>query len=368
MQIATHHRLLPSHASIPEPLRPSNELLAAWLLVLVQAGVAHGYDMRRELAARRLAVDYPSVYRMLNKLQRDGRLRSHWGKTVAGPRRRLYEITPAGVESLAELADRLGALSQTLDRFFDAYAQTAALPDGDSPGPPQAPMPQSTRRDVDLLALDHLALAVEDLDAMQAFLCDHIGMQELGRGGGVVVVGADVRATKLRLIPVEGPREPAALGRLVLGVSDLQRAAAALPADTEVQRQGPQSISLEGPEGLELGFTLALAGEIERDIVDVILRVADPDETATALAALGCARDGNALHVGDKRLTLEELPAWSDRPLLDHVAVRADSIQVVAARARHGGYQIDERPAGTTIAIVLPGPERITVEFFEDHA
>lgn len=355
---------MPSHASIPEPLRPSNELLAAWLLVLVQAGVAHGYDMRRELAARRLAVDYPSVYRMLNKLQRDGRLRSHWGKTVAGPRRRLYEITPAGVESLAELADRLGAISQTLDRFFDAYAQTA-LPDKDSPGPPQPPMPESARRDVDLLALDHLALAVEDLDAMQAFLCDHIGMQELGRGGGVVVVGADAGATKLRLIPVEGPREPAALGRLVLGVADLQRAADALPADTEVRRHAPQSISLAGPEGLELGFTLASAGEIELDIVEVLLRVADPDETATALAALGCARQGDALHVGDKRLTLEELPAWSDRPLLDHVAVRADSIQVVAARARQHGYEIDERSAGTTIAIVLPGPERITVEFFE---
>lgn len=356
---------MPAHAPIPEPLRPSSELLAAWLLVLVEGGVTHGYDMRRELAARRLEVDYPSVYRMLNKLQRDGQLRSHWGKTVAGPRRRLYEITPAGLESLARIADRLSAISQTHDTFFEAYAQTASHLGADATGPAQRAIAESPPGDVDLLALDHLALSVGDLGAVQAFLCDRVGMQELGRSAEGVLVGADARATKLRLIPVQGPREPAALGRLVLGIADLQHATAALGADTEVEQQGPHSVAFDGPEGLALGFALMTAEQIEYDIAHVILRVADPDETATALAALGCVRRGGTLHVGDKRIILEELPAWSDRPLLDRVAVRARSVQAVVAEARRRGYELDERSTDSTIGVVLPGPERVTFEFFE---
>jgi PadR family transcriptional regulator PadR len=368
VQIEPYTIALPSHAPIPEPLRPSSELLAAWLLVLVEGGVTHGYDMRRELAARRLAVDYPSVYRMLNKLQRDGQLRSRWGKTVAGPRRRLYEITPAGLRSLAKIVDRLSAVSQTHDTFFEAYAQTVGHFARSASGLSEPATAESPQRGVNLLALDHLALSVQDPDAMQAFLCGHVGMQELERSADTVLVGGDVRATKLSLIPVKGSREPAALRRIVLKIADLPQAVSALPAGTKIQQDGPRSIWFEGPEGLGLGFTPMVAGEIDYDIAHVLLRVADPDETATAMVALGCARRGGTLHVGDKRITLEELPAWSDRPLLDHIGVHAGSIQAVAEQARQRGYEINEGSADSTIAIVLPGPERIMFEFFEDHA
>ena len=355
---------MPSYAPIPEPQRPSSELLAAWLLVLVEGGVTHGYDMRRELAARRLAVDYPSVYRMLNKLQRDGQLRSRWGRTVSGPRRRLYEITPAGVDRLADLAGRLRAVSETHDMFFEAYAQTAEH-EGKAQGLSEPAMPGSPHHGVELLALDHLALAVQDPAAMQAFLCGHVGMQELERGAEIVLVGADARATKLSLVAAKGPREAAALGRLVLAVADLQPATSALPAGTEVQREGSYGISFEAPEGLGLGFAPMTPGQTSYDITDLLLRVADPDETADALAALGFARRGGMLHVGGKRIELQELPAWSDRPLLDHIGVRAASVQAVVAQARRHGLEIHRRSTDPAVAIVLPGPERVTFEFFE---
>jgi DNA-binding PadR family transcriptional regulator/catechol 2,3-dioxygenase-like lactoylglutathione lyase family enzyme len=334
-------------------------LLAAWLLVLVEGGVSHGYDMRRELAARRLDVDHPSVYRMLKKLQRDGHVRSSWGKTVAGPRRRLYEITPEGLTSLAHIARRLTAISQTHELFFEAYEQAGLRERPPAPEPPKGV--------VDLLALDHLVLSVEDPEAMQAFLCAHLQLKELARSADSVLVGADERATKLSLIPAAGPREPAALRRLVLGVADLQHATALLPTETEVQRQGPHSISFEGPENLGLGLARTASGAIDHDISHVILRVADPEETASALAGLGWVRRDGALHVAATRITLEELPAWSDRPLLERISVRAGSIRPVAAQARRRGFELSDS-APNTVAVVLPGPERITCEFVADQA
>lgn len=358
---------MPSHAPIPEPQRPSSELLAAWLLVLVEAGVTHGYDMRRELAARRLAVDYPSVYRMLNKLQRDGQLRSRWGRTVAGPRRRLYEITPAGADTLAHLAARLRAVSETHDMFFEAYAQTAEH-DRNAAVLPEPATAGSLHHGVELLALDHVALSVQDPPAMQAFLCGHVGMQELERSAEIVLVGADAHATKLSLVLAEGPREAAALGRLVLAVADLQPATTALPADTEVQLHGRHGISFEAPEGLALGFVPMTPGQTSYDVADLLLRVADPDEAANALAALGFVRRGGMVHVGGKRIELQELPAWSDRPLLDHIGVRTASVEAVVAQARGHGLEISQRSTNSAAAIVLPGPERITFEFFETTA
>lgn len=218
---------------------------------------------------------------------------------------------------------------------------------------------------VDLLALDHVALAVADADAMAAFLCDHVGMQELGRSADGVLVGADARATKLILIPVEGTREPAALARLVLRVADLQRAVASLPPEMEVQEDGPDIVTFEGPEGLGLGFTLVAGGGIDYDLDHVLLRVADAEETRIALAELGCVPRGEALHIADKRIVLEELPAWSDNPLLDHIAARVGSIEAVAAQARGRGLELGERRADDTYTIVLPGPERIRFDFVE---
>ena len=221
----------------------------------------------------------------------------------------------------------------------------------------------SREAETDLPALDHIALAVADPGAMAGFLCEHVGMRELDRSADRVLVGADTDATKLSLATADGTREPAALARLVLRVSDLQHAAARLPAGAEVQEEGPDLITFEGPEGLGLGFTLVTGGGIDYDVGDVVLRVADPEETRNALAGVGCVPRGDALHIADKRIKLEELPAWSDRPLLDHIAIRVASVDAIAVRARERNLEIDGTPAQDLLTIVLPGPERIRLDF-----
>ena len=334
--------------------------MTAWLLVLVRAGVTYGYDMRRELAARQLEVDYASVYRMLRQLQRDGRLRSHWGKTVSGPRRRLYEITPAGRQALAAIADQLEAISRSHQAFLENYVRTPEGMDGGAPSGDELPVPAAAQDG--LLALDELALAVADPDAMLAFLRRHVGMHELERSADWVLVGADPLATKLRLLAAEGPREAGALSRLVFGVADLQRAVTSLPSGTETRQDEPGEVAFEGPEGLGLGFALATRG-IDYDLDRVILRAAYPQEATVALTELGCvARDG-ALYIADKRIMLEELPAWAERPLLDHISVHVGSVEPVRARARRHGLPIEDAETDDAITIVLPGLEQISFRF-----
>ncbi len=130
---ATHDHV-PAPSSTPRSIRPDRELLTAWLLLLVQAGTSYGYHIRRELAARQLDVDAGNVYRALRQLQREGQLRSRWGKTVAGPRRRLYHITPEGQRNLAEIAARITALRDSHDRFLEAHAETVARRQGGAAG------------------------------------------------------------------------------------------------------------------------------------------------------------------------------------------------------------------------------------------
>lgn len=224
-------------------------------------------------------------------------------------------------------------------------------------------LPPADATETELLAIDHVALSVADPGAMEAFLCDFVGMQELGRTGDGVLVGADAHSVKLRLLAADGPREPAALARLALRVADAQAAAASLPAENEVQESGPDLVAFDGPEGLGLAFTSVAGGGIDRDVDHLVLRVAEPDETRIALAELGFVPRGDTLHVGDTRILLEELPAWSERPLLHQIAVRVRSTAAIAARARTRGLQVVEPQTDGGLTLTLPGLEQIRLEF-----
>jgi catechol 2,3-dioxygenase-like lactoylglutathione lyase family enzyme len=140
---------------------------------------------------------------------------------------------------------------------------------------------------VDLLGVDHIALSVADPEGLAAFLCDHVGMKELARTGGWLSVGAGGRATHLALVGADGPREQGALVRMVLRVSDMRGAIAALPEGTEVEEEGPEVVTFTGPEGVVLGFTQVFGG-IEYDLDHLVLRVAETEDLRVALAELGC--------------------------------------------------------------------------------
>lgn len=216
---------------------------------------------------------------------------------------------------------------------------------------------------VDLLALDGVGLAVSDPAAMARYLCEHLGMQELARTPGRTLMGAGDRAATVTLIAAEGPREAGALRRVVLRVADVRRAVAALPSETTVEGDLIEMAGFQGPEGIPLGFTLVAGGGIDYDIDHLCLRVGDAEQTRVALAEAGFVPRARALHVADKYVVLAESSGCTQRPLLDHIAVRVASVEAVALGARERGLAVDEPMPDGACRIVLPGAEQIALLF-----
>jgi catechol 2,3-dioxygenase-like lactoylglutathione lyase family enzyme len=154
-------------------------------------------------------------------------------------------------------------------------------------------------------SLDHVALWVANRDELARFACDHLGMHVIEKTGDFTLVGADARRGKLTLFDAEGPREPGPLERVVLRVSDLDAALAALPDDVDVERDDGVA-KFDAPGGLGVGLVAADgAPGPEYDLDHVVLRVPDPDATASELEQLGFSRnvDGR-LTIADKDLRL----------------------------------------------------------------
>ena len=103
----------PADAAEPVAARqPPRALLTAWLLLLLGREATHGYELRRRLEANGLVTDPAAMYRLLRKLEDEDRAESFWGEAVAGPRRRLYRLTPKGLSDLDAL---VGAIRNTCD-------------------------------------------------------------------------------------------------------------------------------------------------------------------------------------------------------------------------------------------------------------
>jgi catechol 2,3-dioxygenase-like lactoylglutathione lyase family enzyme len=216
-------------------------------------------------------------------------------------------------------------------------------------------------------ALDHVALWVADRDPLADFLCDHAGMHVVDRTDAFTLVGSDARRGKLTLFAAEGPRDPGALERVVLRVSDLDRALAALPSGLAVERHRGVA-TFEAPEGLGLGLVEATGTDVEYDIDHVVLRVPDPARASEGLVALGLLPVAdNRLAVGDKHVRLVTGPtAETDRPLLNHIALLVDSGREHLDEARDRGIEIAEvRDAANTFAFFVWGPDGIQLEYVE---
>ena len=72
------------------------------LLAVLEAGPCHGYAIMEALRVRSGGqVDLPTgtVYPALHRLERAGLVRARWSE-AGGRRRRVYELTPAGLRSL----------------------------------------------------------------------------------------------------------------------------------------------------------------------------------------------------------------------------------------------------------------------------
>ncbi|HEX3542526.1 MAG TPA: helix-turn-helix transcriptional regulator [Acidimicrobiales bacterium] len=99
-----------------------NELVKAWLLLLVAQQPSHGYDLVEAVRTQGMSVADPSyVYRLLRELDRVGLLSSHWDHSGRGMARRVYTITRLGRAELSRYASAVALLGGRLQRYGESF-------------------------------------------------------------------------------------------------------------------------------------------------------------------------------------------------------------------------------------------------------
>lgn len=103
--------------------------LQAWTLELLRHEPGHGYDLLRRLDWPKDELG-PRLYRLLRELEDSGLVRSDWADNADGPERRVYQLTAKGGRQLRDDAQKLHRLSQSLQRFFEHYAEDPGFSSG----------------------------------------------------------------------------------------------------------------------------------------------------------------------------------------------------------------------------------------------
>jgi PadR family transcriptional regulator, regulatory protein PadR len=112
------------------PLLPKN-FLRACLLLLLREQPAHGYELLERMQPFGFDGSDPGgLYRTLRGLEEEGLVRSAWQASQAGPDRRNYELTRAGMEALHAQAKALASGTEIMGAFISRYQEFVALKRG----------------------------------------------------------------------------------------------------------------------------------------------------------------------------------------------------------------------------------------------
>jgi catechol 2,3-dioxygenase-like lactoylglutathione lyase family enzyme len=198
--------------------------------------------------------------------------------------------------------------------------------------------------------LDHVALWIDERDALADFLVEEFAFHVIDRTDAFTLLGGDARRGKLTLFAADGPREPGVLKEIAVRVP--------------VEVAGSDEL-LTGPGGVPL--RRIESEEPVADLAHVAFRVPDPDGSFAQLAELGFAAEDGRLRAGDAFVVLErgEAPE-TDRPLLNHLGLRVESAEDHIEEAKRRGLEIaDVVDAANTYAVFVWGPDGIKLEYVE---
>lgn len=100
------------------------------LLAALENGPLHGYAVIESLRAGsggRIDLPTGTVYPALHRLERAGLIRSQWS-TVAGRRRRSYELTSGGVRALGTTRDNWDEFSTAISALLTGATPCPTTP------------------------------------------------------------------------------------------------------------------------------------------------------------------------------------------------------------------------------------------------
>ena len=87
---------------------------------------SHGYELFHQiesLTSGLVCVDSGTMYRMLREIEQTGLVTSSWQSPEAGPSRRVYAVTPEGLEALDLMAKSLAQRAAAMQRLAHGAAQ-----------------------------------------------------------------------------------------------------------------------------------------------------------------------------------------------------------------------------------------------------
>lgn len=88
------------------------------VLALLENGEQYSVELVRRLGAEAaLTTSEGTLYPMLSRLRRAGRVTTTWRESAAGPPRRYYALTPSGRAALAHFRAEWTAFRDTVDRI-----------------------------------------------------------------------------------------------------------------------------------------------------------------------------------------------------------------------------------------------------------
>ena len=113
------------------PIAARRRWIEPFVLAMLARGDSYGYAILGRLEEMRVSngpIDVGLIYRALRDLERDALVSSSWAEESAGPRRRAYELTPAGQAALDDWAVVMRERARLIGEFNADYleAVTAA--------------------------------------------------------------------------------------------------------------------------------------------------------------------------------------------------------------------------------------------------
>ncbi|MFC8452435.1 PadR family transcriptional regulator [Kitasatospora sp. NPDC057223] len=96
------------------------------VLALLRDGEKYGFELVRDLGtAQAMVTSEGTIYPLLSRLRRDELVSSSWRDSTAGPPRRYYTLTPAGLLALKEFTAEWTPFRDAVDRLLTSEENTA---------------------------------------------------------------------------------------------------------------------------------------------------------------------------------------------------------------------------------------------------
>ncbi|MHB1336660.1 MAG: helix-turn-helix transcriptional regulator [Candidatus Humimicrobiaceae bacterium] len=102
----------------------SSRFLVPALLLLLSEKSSHGYELTErysELGFTEANFDPGAIYRTLKLLESEELIKSKWDTEEAGPAKKIYSITPEGIEMLSSWAANILKRKKIFEVFIERY-------------------------------------------------------------------------------------------------------------------------------------------------------------------------------------------------------------------------------------------------------